>query len=280
MGISVTTLGAGLQQGLYPFGNATKGKKDTYRYIIIRSRFEKYMSGADMQEYSEYNDKSLADSDNDEPLITVTEAAKILGLSQTTLYWGLRQKLYPFGNATRNKSEEMYYQHWRYIIFRRRFDIFVNAGDMKASDKWQQIKHYAIYQLKEDSTKTPIILCRQSITDDIMINDANFGKQIIDVYDKRAKDAIKNDFELTQGQKLREQCEKSDAFYEIHHIMKICKCSYTTVMKYCQDGKIKAVNPDGRKWFIDIEAFDKSDVSKLPRDSENSFRRYLKKKYG
>jgi hypothetical protein len=47
MGINPVTVRQGLIQGLFPFGTAVHGEK-SYRYIIIRRRFEAYMSAEDM----------------------------------------------------------------------------------------------------------------------------------------------------------------------------------------------------------------------------------------
>jgi len=47
MGIAFQTLQMALKAKMYPFGEAIPCK-GRYRYVIIRSRFEKYMSGGDM----------------------------------------------------------------------------------------------------------------------------------------------------------------------------------------------------------------------------------------
>jgi hypothetical protein len=51
-------------------------------------------------------------------------------------------------------------------------------------------------------------------------------------------------------------------------------------MAYCKQGKIKAVNPDSRKWFIKKDDFYILDPNILPQSMQKRFKRYLKKKYG
>lgn len=279
IGTSVTTLASGLQQGLYPFGNATKGKAGSYRYLIIRKRFEKYLSGEDMNEYLDHTIDSL---ENCETLISVTEAAKFIGIAPTTLEWGLQQNLYPFGNATRNNTGTRYGHHWRYIIFKRRFELFLSAGDMKAPEGWQQINHFAVLTSNTDPSYLPRIVCARELKHS-EIDGAYFENQIrmLHEYDKHQKELeeINKYLKLSDEKKLRIYCETSGIYYSSNDSFEIL--GYGIDFSYCcKKGHFKGINPDGRKWFIKIEDFDNMNPSWMPKSCQKRFKKYLSDKYG
>lgn len=60
LGVDPLTLRYGIIQGLIPFGVAIKCTK-SYRYIIVRERFEKWMKGELMECPHENNSISLLD---------------------------------------------------------------------------------------------------------------------------------------------------------------------------------------------------------------------------
>lgn len=49
LGIDVVTLRGALIKELYPFGKAIRCKK-TWRYVIVRERFDAYMNAADIKQ--------------------------------------------------------------------------------------------------------------------------------------------------------------------------------------------------------------------------------------
>jgi hypothetical protein len=60
-------------------------------------------------------------------LIDVKEAAVVLGIAYQTLLVGLKQGCFAeFGTAVECKKT------WRYIIFKKRFEAYINAEDLKS----------------------------------------------------------------------------------------------------------------------------------------------------
>jgi hypothetical protein len=209
MGVAVNTLGAGLIQGLYPFGNATKGKRDSYRYIIFRARFEKYLNGEDM---SIDQGGDPADNNGDETLITVVEAAKLLGISSTTLTAGLKQNLYPFGNAT-EKIKKVEHRgrynrwlvknnsRWRYIIFRKRLEVYLHAGNMKfVPAGWEQTDHIAVLKANGSDETEYHVLCNRRTKE---LTESEIKVETQRFFDKKREEIriaeLERERNLTQG---------------------------------------------------------------------------------
>jgi hypothetical protein len=283
LGIAQTTLAAGLIQQLYPFGNATKGKRGSYRYIIIQSRFEKYMAGADMLEHANYSEEGKSNEADDETLMPVVKAAKIMGIVPTTLEGGLQQNLYPFGNATRTNVDDgkRHGSYWRYIVFKKRFEKFISAGDMKSPDGWQQIQHCAVFKSKDNPDDPPIILFQRELGSDID-DEIDLNINADNLFNKMQKEyleeQIRKDLALPENKRLNRYCENSGLYYSLSEIYKIIGIEAYSLPDYCKRGVIKGMNPVGNKWFIEIESFDYMDSTWMSKRSQNRFNKYLREK--
>lgn len=75
----------------------------------------------------------------------------------------------------------------------------------------------------------------------------------------------------------RKIIEKSNLYYTVYEVMKILGSSYDYVRSLCKNGKFKAINPDGHKWFIDIKAFNDMNYEDIPPKFIENYKKYLNK---
>lgn len=194
-------------------------------------------------------------------LIPISEAAKVMGVSLSTLRFGLQQNKFPFGTAIECKKT------WRYIIVRKRLEKYLSGEDM--------INH--IHHIISDSCDTP-----KEVNVPLDEDTNNYiNEQVEAVYkmavQKAASEKALREKSLTQGQKLAKKLEMSGLYYTTDNWVEILGYDINPQV-VCKKGLIKAFKPDGRRWYFKIEDFDSMDPLILKPRQRKRFEKYLKSK--
>lgn len=203
-----------------------------------------------------------------ETLITVIDAAKVMGVSPMTLMYGLRQGLYPFGNATETRKGR-----YRYIIFRSRFEKYL-AGDDMSINVHHIICEKKIVPMEPSAPSDGGIPTKTDFTEYINLQLESAYKETMR---KVEEENDNKERAMTEGQKLKIALKVSGQYYTTDDWVNILGYGIDPTY-FLRRGYLKGFKPDGRQWVFKIDDFDSMDPSHLPSKMRKRFEKYLRNK--
>jgi excisionase family DNA binding protein len=212
------------------------------------------------------DDSKFIESLEDSSLIfyTIQEAAEILHTTPSVINSEIHQRNLGFVQVGRQiRISKLFIEEY-----------CEKYKDIMMYSDWRQLRYILSRKYKAAESKVRKLNAYNKIGEEQKY-------YIDDFYDEAAiikEIGKKYDYDIGKATKLRELVESlHEPYYAIGDIMKILKLSYSTIMKLCQTGTIKSVNPDGHKWFIDIDAFNNLNPEDFPEKCRKHFEKYLKK---